>query len=37
MVLEPKSMRKLITHDKYLSVRQNHGLAQSSDSSLWEN
>ena len=30
-------MRKLITLDKYLSVRQNQGLAWSSDSGLWEN
>ena len=37
MVLELKPMRKLITLDKYLSVRQNQGLAWSSDSSLWEN
>ena len=36
-VLGLKPMRKLITLDKYLSVRQNQGLAQSSDSSLWEN
>ena len=28
---------KLITYDKYLSVRQNEGLAWSSDSNLWEN
>ena len=36
-VLRLKLIGKLITHDKYLSVRQNLGLAQSSDSSLWEN
>ena len=33
--LEP--MEKLITLDKYLSVRLNQGLAWSLDSSLWEN
>ena len=32
-----KPMGKLITLDKYLSVRLNQGLAQSSDSNLWEN
>ena len=37
MVLELKSMGKLITFDIYLSVGQNQGLAWSSDSSLWEN
>ena len=37
MVLRLKSMGKLITRDKYLSVRQNQGLAWSSDSNLWEN
>ena len=36
-VLGLKPMRKLITLDKYLSVRQNQGLAGSSDSNLWEN
>ena len=36
-VLELKPMGKLITLDKYLSVRQNQDLAQSSDSSLWKN
>ena len=36
-VLGLKTMKKLITLDKYLSVRLNQGLAQSSDSSLWEN
>ena len=36
-VLELKPMGKLITLDKYLSVRLNQGLAQSSDSNLWEN
>ena len=33
-VLELKPMRKLITLDKYLSVRLNQGLAQSLDSNL---
>ena len=37
IVLRLKPMRKLITRDKYLSVRQNQGLAWSSDSNLWEN
>ena len=37
MVLGLKHMGKLITLDKYLSVRQNQGLAWSSDSNLWEN
>ena len=37
MVLGLKLMRKLITLDKYPSVRQIQGLAWSSDSSLWEN
>ena len=37
MVLGLKPMGKLITLDKYLSVRQNQSLAWSSDSSLWEN
>ena len=37
VVLELKSMGKLITLDKYLSVRQNQVLAWSSDSNLWEN
>ena len=37
MVLGLKPMGKLITRDKYLSVRQNQGLAWSSDSNLWEN
>ena len=36
-VLGFKPMGKLITLDKYLSVRLNQGLAQSSDSNLWEN
>ena len=36
-VLELKPMGKLITLDKYLSIRLNQRLAQSSDSSLWEN
>ena len=37
MVLGLKLIRKLITLDKYLSVRQNQGLAWSSNSNLWEN
>ena len=37
MVLGLKLMGKLITLDKYLSVRLNQGLAWSSDSNLWEN
>ena len=37
MVLELKPMGKLITFDNYLSVRQNQGLAWSSDSDPWEN
>ena len=37
MVLGLKPMGKLITLDKYLSVRQNQGLGWSSDSNLWEN
>ena len=37
MVLELKPMRKLITFDNYLSVRQNLGLAWFSDSNLWGN
>ena len=36
-VLGLKPMGKLITLDKYLSVRLNQGLAWSSDSNLWEN
>ena len=36
-VVELKPMAKLITFDKYLSVRQNQGLTQSSDSNVWEN
>ena len=36
-VLELKPMGKLITLNKYLSVRLNQGLAQSSDLNLWEN
>ena len=32
-----KPMGKLITLDKYLSIRLNQGLAWSSDSNLWEN
>ena len=37
MVLGLKPMGKLTTLDRYLSVRQNQGLAWSSDSNLWEN
>ena len=37
MVLGLKPMGKLITLDKYLSVRQNQCLAWSSDSNLWGN
>ena len=37
MVLRLKPMGKLITLDKYLSVRLNQGLTWSSDSNLWEN
>ena len=37
IVLGLKLMGKLITLDKYLSVRQNQGLAWYSDSNLWEN
>ena len=37
MVLGLKPMRKLITFDNYLSVRQNQGLAWFSDSNLWKN
>ena len=37
MVLGLKPMGKLITCDKYLSVRQNQGLAWFSDSNLQEN
>ena len=37
MVFGLKPMGKLITLDKYLSVRQNQGIAWSSDSNLWEN
>ena len=37
MVLGLKFMGKLITFDNYLSVRQNQGLAWSSDLNLWEN
>ena len=37
MVLGLKLMGKLITRDKYLSIRQNQSLAWSSDSNLWEN
>ena len=36
MILELKPMGKLITLDKYLSVRLNQGLTRSSDSNLWE-
>ena len=37
MVLELKPIRKLITLDKYLSVRQNQGFAWSLDSNLQRN
>ena len=37
MILGLKPIGKLITRDKYLSVRQNQGLAWSSNSNLWEN
>ena len=37
MVLGLKPMGKLISFDNYLSVRQNQGLAWSSDSNLWGN
>ena len=37
MVLGLKPIGKLITLEKYLSVRQNLGLAWFSDSNLWEN
>ena len=37
MVLGLKLMGKLTTRDKYLSVRQNQGIAWSSNSNLWEN
>ena len=37
MVLGLKPMGKLITCDNDLGVRQNQGLAWSSDSNLWEN
>ena len=37
MVLGLKPIRKLTTRDKYLSARQNQGLAWSSDSNLWGN
>ena len=30
-------MRKLITRDKYLGIKQNQGIAWSLDSNLWEN
>ena len=36
MVLGLKPIGKLITRNKYLSVRQNQGLAWSSNSNLWE-
>ena len=36
-VLGLKPMGRLITLDKYLSVKLNQGLAQSSNSNLWEN
>ena len=37
MILGLKPIGKLITRDKYLSVRQNQGLAWSLNSNLWEN
>ena len=37
MVPRLKPMGKLITLDKYLSVRLNQDLAWSSDSNLWKN
>ena len=37
MVLGLKLIGKLITRDKYPSVRQNQGIAWFSDSNLWEN
>ena len=37
MVSGLKLMEKLITLNKYLSVRQNQGLAWSPDSNIWEN
>ena len=37
MVLKLKPMEKLIIIDKYLSIRQNQGLAWSSDSNLCGN
>ena len=37
MGLRLKPMGKLITRDKYLTVRQNQGIAWSSNSNLWEN
>ena len=37
MVLGLKPMEKLITCDNYLGIRQNQGIAWSSDSNLWEN
>ena len=37
MVLRLKPVGKLITHDKYLGVRQNQDIVWSSDSNLWEN
>ena len=36
MVLGLKPIEKLITLDKYLSVRLNQGLAWSSNLNLWE-
>ena len=36
-VLGLKPMGKLTTRDKYLSVRQNQGIAWFSDSNQWEN
>ena len=37
MVLGLKPMGKLITLDKYLSIKLNQGFAWSSDSNLWKN
>ena len=37
MVLGLKPVGKLVTCDNYLGVRQNQGLAWSSNSNLWEN
>ena len=37
MVLRLIPVEKLITCDNYLGIRQNQGIAWSSDSYLWEN